>query len=130
MTQAGWRGVIRRAKRRHPQDYLRHAGSRARVAEERTVSSADLAFEFMLNALRLVEGVPAALFPARTGLDLGAVAAPMAAAQGRGLLVEDPARIQATPLGLRFVDDLVAMFLPAARGTATATPALAGPASD
>jgi oxygen-independent coproporphyrinogen-3 oxidase len=112
LTQPGWQAVVRPAKRRHPQDYLRHARSRTLVAEERTLSPADLAFEFMLNALRLVDGVPASLFTARTGLGLEVVSQPIQAARERGLMVEDLAKIQATPLGLQFVDDLVAMFLP------------------
>jgi oxygen-independent coproporphyrinogen-3 oxidase len=66
----------------------------------------------MLNALRLTEGVPAALFTERTGLGLSAISRPLDAAEARGLIEADPTRIRATPLGLRFLNDLQSLFLP------------------
>jgi len=69
----------------------------------------------MLNALRLTEGVPANWFAERTGLPASAIDAPLTEAQRRGLLVADHARWAPTDLGLRFLSDLQAMFLPAAR---------------
>ena len=71
----------------------------------------ELPFEFMLNALRLTDGVPATLFAERTGLPLAAIAGERALAVERGLLEPDPTRLRATPLGLRFLNDLLAMFL-------------------
>jgi oxygen-independent coproporphyrinogen-3 oxidase len=65
----------------------------------------------MLNALRLTEGVPAALFSERTGLQIGAISHLMAQAETRGLVQRDPTRICATPLGQRFLNDLQSLFL-------------------
>lgn len=79
--------------------------------EVRVVGAADLPFEFMLNALRLVEGVPTALFLERTGLSFASIAEALERAQTRGLLHSDPGLIRPTPLGLRFLNDLQAMFL-------------------
>jgi oxygen-independent coproporphyrinogen-3 oxidase len=76
------------------------------------VGARDLPFEFMLNALRLTDGVPAALFAERTGLPLAVVARPVAEATRRGLLDPDPQRLRATPLGRRFLNDLQSLFLP------------------
>jgi putative oxygen-independent coproporphyrinogen III oxidase len=104
--------AIRRVKRRHPADYLRAAPDNAFCAEAWTLGEADLATEFLLNALRLVEGVPAALFQARTGLDPERIAPALARARVRGLLTWDPKRLQATPLGLEFLDDLVESLAP------------------
>jgi len=105
--------VLRFAKMRHPDAYLRAAGREEARASVRTLDADDLAFEFMLNALRLREGVPTALFSARTGLPLARVAPILAAARERGLLEQDAERLRASALGRRFLNDLVAMFLPA-----------------
>ena len=82
------------------------------VETRRTIEAGELPFEFMLNALRLVEGVPAASFAERTGLPLATVARPLARAAERGLLDADPATIRPTALGLRFLNDLQQLFLP------------------
>ena len=66
----------------------------------------------MLNALRLTGGFEADLFQTRTGLDLQAVAPQLREAVDLGLLDIDPLRIRPTAFGLRFLNDLVARFLP------------------
>ena len=74
----------------------------------------DVAFEFMLNALRLTEGVPAILFSERTGLDPACMQKPLTRAVARGLLEPGLEHIRPTPLGRRFLNELVALFLPEA----------------
>jgi oxygen-independent coproporphyrinogen-3 oxidase len=66
----------------------------------------------MLNALRLVEGVPTALFTARTGVVEEAIAPVLADQRARGWLEADPASIRPTALGRRFLNDLMAAWLP------------------
>ncbi|KGE04197.1 radical SAM family heme chaperone HemW [Pseudohaliea rubra] len=106
-------GRIRRyAKRRQPETYLA-ADPGTFTASERCLETADLAGEFMLNALRLVEGVPRAHFTAATGLDDVVIAGTIAQLVARGLLVDDPARLATTPLGLSFLDDVVGAFFDA-----------------
>ena len=78
----------------------------------RTIDANDLPFEFMLNALRLAEGVPLALFLERTGLSFAALAEPLDVARRRGLLDGPPGLIRASPLGQRFLNDLQQIFLP------------------
>ena len=73
---------------------------------------AELPLEFLMNALRLVEGVPAALFGERAGLPLAALEPGWSQAQARGLLENDPERLQASELGLRFLNDLLQAFIP------------------
>ena len=104
-----WR-VVRRAKPAYPATYLAAAEEGDLQAEVRELGPGDLGVEFMLNALRLTDGVPAALFTARAGLPPEAIASPRAKAIARGLLAGDPDRLVATPLGFRFLDDLVALF--------------------
>jgi oxygen-independent coproporphyrinogen-3 oxidase len=103
-------GVVRRsAKPRGPEAYLAGAGS---GGSSRVLGPDDLVAEFFLNAMRLVDGVPAAWFPQRTGLSPERVLAAAARARALGLLAEDPARLRPTALGLRFLNDLLALFEP------------------
>ncbi|MFC0708771.1 radical SAM family heme chaperone HemW [Azorhizophilus paspali] len=104
-------GRIRRTwKTRLPRDYL--APERRFQAGERLLEADELPFEFMMNALRLTEGVPAGLFGERTGLPLASIAAPCAAARAAGLLENDPQRLRPTARGQLFLNDLLQYFLP------------------
>jgi len=104
--------VVRQIRYRQPKQYLERIAQRAPIQEETRVRRSDLPFEFMLNALRLTDGVPASLFAERTGLPLAVVAHTIADATRRGLLDADPQRLRATSLGRRFLNDLQSMFLP------------------
>ena len=75
------------------------------------VASDDLPGEFMMNALRLVEGFDAALFEERTRLPLDTLAAALAQAEADGLLARTGDRIAPTLLGQRFLNRLVSLFL-------------------
>jgi oxygen-independent coproporphyrinogen-3 oxidase len=103
--------IVRQARLRHPRAYMEAALLGQAVEDERTLSRSDLPFEFMLNALRLVDGVPAALFAERTGLSLASISGALKRAVDRGLLDPDPARLRPTELGLRFLSDLQEGFL-------------------
>ena len=97
---------------RQPKQYLEKVAAGVPLMDNAEVSRDDIGFEFMLNALRLTDGVPAALFAERTGYPLAIVARGLEAAAARGLIDTDPAVIRPTPLGRRFLNDLQAMFLP------------------
>lgn len=112
LTDAATGTVVRRRRVRHPGDYLAAAGTAAAVAGEETVAARDLVFEFMLNALRLAAGFPAALFEERTGLPLDAARPALEQARARGWLDMDGEWIRPTATGRRFLDDLTALFLP------------------
>ena len=86
--------------------------AREPVQEEAQVSPRELPFEFMLNALRLTQGVPAAMFEERAGMPLAIAAAPIAEATRKGLLDPDPTMLRPTALGRRFLNDLQSLFLP------------------
>ncbi len=105
--------ILRQSRLRQPQSWMAAALQRqgGHIAEERSVEALELPFEFMLNALRLKQGVSAASFEERTGLSLAAILPVVNRAVAKGLLQSDPSRIQATPLGWRFLNDLQAMFL-------------------
>ncbi|WP_236211164.1 radical SAM family heme chaperone HemW [Metapseudomonas otitidis] len=104
-------GRIQRTwKTRLPKDYLDPA--KAFQAGARELDAAELPFEFLMNALRLIDGVPAGLYPQRTGLPLADLAASRREAEAQGLLQADPARLAATPKGQLFLNDLLQRFLP------------------
>ena len=65
----------------------------------------------MLNALRLLEGVPECTFSERTGLPLGQIASTLQDLRARGLIADDPGRIRTTRLGLNFLSDVQEAFL-------------------
>ena len=104
--------IRRRWKDRNPRSYMDRAHSPGRIGGDTVVSAADLPFEYMLNALRLVDGVPAAEFAQRTGLDPARVAAALANGYQRGWLQQDSARLQTTELGQRFLNDVITSFMP------------------
>jgi putative oxygen-independent coproporphyrinogen III oxidase len=104
--------VTRTWKRKQPRDYMLHAATAMRIAGHRRLRPEDVALEFMMNALRLVDGVPEALFAERTGLSLSQVAGPLVEAATRGLLVREDGRLRTTETGLRYLNDLLALFLP------------------
>ncbi len=107
--------VVRQVRYRQPASYLERAARGEFLSEHVEVARRDLPFEFMLNALRLADGVPTAMFSDRTGLPASAIQEPLEKAEQRGLLDPDPARIRPTALGRRFLTDLQALFLPARR---------------
>jgi len=106
------RGQVRRRwKTRHPRAYMEAAGGTARIGGDSVVSAAELPFEYMLNALRLVEGVPLADFSERTGLPPERIAAALDTARRRDWLHDDPQQLRTTALGQRFLNDVIASFL-------------------
>src|SRR5205085_6049031 len=107
--------VVRQVRVKKPQQYLDRVALGTPLIEQHTVTREEIGFEFMLNALRLTDGVPAALFAERTGYPLAIVSKALGEAEARHLLVGDPLCLRPTPLGRRFLNDLQALFLPAER---------------
>ncbi len=107
--------IVREVRWKQPRQYVERVAAGEAAMERREVGRDEVGFEFMLNALRLTDGVPSALFEERTGHPLATVARPIAEGAARGLLVDDPTRIAATELGRRFLNTTLALFLPAAR---------------
>ncbi|MBI5658643.1 MAG: oxygen-independent coproporphyrinogen III oxidase-like protein [Nitrosomonadales bacterium] len=105
--------VLRQARHKQPQAYLDAVARGSPVQAEHEVGRDDLAFEFMMNALRLNEGFDEALFAERTGLSLLVLRRELGEAGRRGLLLRDRQRIAPTELGRRFLNDLLQIFLPA-----------------
>jgi len=123
-------GAIRReARLRQPQAYMRAALSGKPLLEAGQVAPAELPFEFMLNALRLTEGFPIALYGERTGLDILALEPQLAQAEARGLLARDHEWIRPTERGRRFLNEMLERFLPGERAARQPIPIAPAPRS-
>ncbi len=114
--------IVRQVRFKQPRQYLEQVAAGAPMMENAEVTRDDVGFEFMLNALRLTSGVPAALFAERTGYPLALVRRPLADAEARGLIERDPTVIRPTELGRRFLNDLQALFLVDGAGGVAAAP--------
>ncbi len=111
-TEQGVLQVERHHRVRHPRDYLaRAARGEATTAGREAISGPALALEFLINGLRLHDGVERDLFSRRTGLPLATIAAELAEAQRRGLMRDDPDRLAPTEKGRRYLDDLLGLFV-------------------
>lgn len=104
--------ILRYSCARQPKAYLTQVAAGSAVSERRELSAAELPGEFMMNALRLNDGFELSLFADRTGLDLTHVLPVLDQAETRGLLRRDHRSVWPTPLGRRFLNDLLALFLP------------------
>jgi len=109
--------VTRHARAKQPSEYMKPD---ARV-EESVVSVEELPFEFMLNALRLVDGFEVTLFSERTGLNISKIEKHLLQMESKGLLERDWKRVRPTERGRRFLNDLLEAFLPDRRAPAPAS---------
>ena len=104
--------VTRQVRERHPETYMQAMeGKGNALIESRDVSAKDLPFEFMLNTLRLTDGVETKTFSERTGLPLHVISKGLEEASKKGLLDNNPTTLKATDLGLRYLNNLQEMFL-------------------
>jgi oxygen-independent coproporphyrinogen-3 oxidase len=104
--------IVRTTKVKLPRSYLHRAVRAEAFGAAEPVASEQRAFEFMLNALRLNDGVSVADFESRTGIERDAIAAPLAEARARGWLDAGETQLRPTESGRRFLNDLIGLFLP------------------
>src|SRR5437773_2486016 len=113
-----FRGRITRHSRiKQPREYLL---SKNALIEDREVPANEIPFEFMLNALRLVEGFPMTLFAERTGLPPAAVEAKLAKAENLGLIERDWKHVRPSERGRHFLNELLQIFLEGAPARSSA----------
>ncbi len=75
------------------------------------IANDELVSEFMLNALRLHDGVAWSLFEARTGLCYGSIATQVNKLIQQGLLMDNAEKLQPTVLGKRYLNQILREFL-------------------
>ena len=99
--------ITRHERAKQPAVYLQSEFS----TEHRVIPPAELPFEFMLNALRLVDGFAVELFTERTGLPFSAIQRSLERGEAQGLLERDLKTIRPTERGQRFLNELLGLFL-------------------
>ena len=103
--------VIRTAKQRMPDSYLQASDRASRLAVESSLDEEQLISEFILNALRLREGVETSLFQRSTGLAPERMHTTWRRLQAQGLMVEGSEHLQTTELGWRFLNTVIESFM-------------------
>ncbi|MCU7828537.1 MAG: radical SAM family heme chaperone HemW [Candidatus Thiodiazotropha sp. (ex Myrtea sp. 'scaly one' KF741663)] len=102
--------IERRWKQRHPGSYLSNLSQGDALLGSRELLPEDRVIEFMMNALRLTMGVERPLFQQMTDVSLNEISEALSEAKRLGLLSPDSERLYATPLGLKFLNDLLGLF--------------------
>ncbi|PCJ35395.1 MAG: YggW family oxidoreductase [Cellvibrionales bacterium] len=112
ITDINKQQIIRTRKTRQPADYLsRLTQNKSYLADQFSLDETELPLEFLMNALRLKQGVPAHLFAERTGLPLKRIEAHWLALETKKLVEPYSAgRLSCTALGHRFLDSVLAEF--------------------
>jgi oxygen-independent coproporphyrinogen-3 oxidase len=105
-------GIGRYAHEKHPRRYMAMVEASQSGKNLKSASAEEIAFEFLLNALRLKNGFRLIDFSQRTGLSAECILDTVKNAENRGLLNISNNRVRATDLGYRFLDDVIALFLP------------------
>ena len=104
--------VTRQVRERHPEKYMEAMESKGNaLIESKVIAAKDLPFEFMLNTLRLIDGVDTITFSERTGLPLQVISKSLEEAANKNLLDPNPSKLKATEQGLRYLNNLQEIFL-------------------
>ena len=103
--------ILRQMRAKQPRDYLEKIAAGVPLQQEQRLAAEELPFEFMMNALRLIDGFELRLFAERTGLPVHVLRKPLDAAERSGLIERDHVRVRPTLRGQRFLNDLLQIFL-------------------
>ena len=103
--------VTRLVKHKQPKRYMEAVAIGDSVSSDKIITSESLPFEFFMNALRLNGGVPRSLFEKRTALPIDIVESQLVALERRGLMNVSEGFIRTTPLGMRFLNEVLQEFL-------------------
>jgi len=110
LTDASQQKITRLSKKRHPKEYMETAGTPENIQSEKIITRDEVGLEFMMNALRLVNGFESALFTSHTGQPITIVEQAMREAEEKQLVEWTTEMIRPTERGRRFLDNLLAIF--------------------
>jgi putative oxygen-independent coproporphyrinogen III oxidase len=110
ITEAGKNVITRRAKVKHPKEYMAKAGTAEALANTHAIDGRQRQVEFMMNALRLIEGFAPELYEERTGLAFNTLHDVLEIAEERGMLRVESECVQPTELGRQYLNELVYLF--------------------
>jgi oxygen-independent coproporphyrinogen-3 oxidase len=109
ITDRATASIVRTQQWREPRRYL---AAEPGSASRRSISTAELPFEFAMNGFRLVEGFDESLFEERTGLQAAVLGRSLVRAGERGLVEHLGSHWHATARGFRFLNDILVELLP------------------
>ena len=101
--------IFRTLKPKSPKDYLSKMQAGVDISTKKEVDN--VAFEFMLNSLRLKDGFSSSLFESRTGLLIESFGFELGRAENLGLLENKNNWIKPTSKGFNFLNELQEIFL-------------------
>ncbi len=113
ITRADTQEITRTSKKRNPKDYLNLKKlnlEKPFIDKTYSLSAEQIPFEFMLNALRLVDGVEASSFYERTGIINHHIESNLNKCRDRELIVADKNKIQTTELGFQYLNEVLSEF--------------------
>ncbi len=110
ITRADNQSITRKSKKRNPKDYLNV--NVPVIANTQTLTRQELPIEFMMNTMRLKDGVPSELFFQTTGLLFSVLKPAIDQAEKKGLLFRDKLILRPTEQGYYFLNDLLELFMP------------------
>lgn len=108
ITRADTQQIIRTSKRRNPKDYLNK--DKSFIDQTRILQNQDLPLEFMMNAMRLKNGVHEELFFQTTGLLFSQLNQVLKKLKSKDLITHKNKIVKATELGFRFLNDILSEF--------------------
>ena len=111
ITNVAEQKIERFTRHKIPKRYIELAGSDAVITETRVLNRDELILEFMMNALRLTDGVPTHLFTDRTGLPLKSAEKELMLAEERGLIDWQLNKLKPSLAGHRYLNELLELFV-------------------
>ncbi|WP_196138674.1 radical SAM family heme chaperone HemW [Aliikangiella sp. G2MR2-5] len=110
ITRADTQEIIRKSKKRNPRDYLNPSTSVE--SSRRVIPKNELPLEFMMNAMRLKNGVPQSLFFESTGLIYSYLSTAIEQAKSAGLIDDSNEVLCPSEQGYLFLNELLEYFMP------------------
>lgn len=103
--------IIRQMRHKHPAQYMERVKLQQHIDENKLVTSQELPFEFMMNALRLRDGFVNALFTQTTGQSFNSILPQLLKAQEQGFIELSYNKVIPTTKGRDFLNNLLELFL-------------------
>jgi oxygen-independent coproporphyrinogen-3 oxidase len=111
LTMMQQQQIRRRRKHRLPVDYINDVDKQRHIAGDSCVAENEIAFEFMLNALRLTDGFPVELFYRHTGLPINVAETGLRLAEEKALIERSATWIRPTESGKQYLNELLLLFM-------------------
>jgi oxygen-independent coproporphyrinogen-3 oxidase len=103
--------IVRQWKHKHPKQYLNAKTQSDRIGGRSLIPVQETGLEFMMNALRLIEGFPIPLFEQHTGVSMMPWQRAIESATEKGLLEQKGLNLRATPTGINWLNSTLELFL-------------------